>query len=71
VYVPVVTLKQLRQGQGFTVARAAQELGLSERHLYRLESGHGPLSRTVALAMSAVYGVPVDKVEAAGKEGAK
>lgn len=63
-----MTLKQLRQGKGLTVARAAAELGLSERHLYRLESGHSPLGRTVAVAMSAVYGVPVADVERAGRE---
>lgn len=65
-----MTLKQLRQSKGFTVAHAARELGLSERHLYRLERGDSPLGRTVAVAMSAVYGVPVAEVEAAGKEGA-
>lgn len=70
VYVPVVTLKELRQSRDFTVARAAEELGLSERHLYRLERGDSPLQRTVAVAMSAVYRVPVDKVlAAAAQEG--
>lgn len=61
-------MKQLRQSKGLSVVVAARELGLSERHLYRIENGSSPLRRTVAVAMSAVYGVPVRDVEAAGKD---
>lgn len=65
-----MTLKQLRLDAGLTVAQAAHELGFSERHIYRLERGDIRLTRTAALAMSVVYGVPVADVEAATTEAA-
>ena len=38
------TLKELREKSGKTRANVAADLGMSERHLYRLENGY-PLRR--------------------------
>lgn len=63
-----MTLKGLRAQAGLTIPQAAAQLGLSERQMYRLEHGKTPLRRLHILAMSVVYRVPADVVEAAGKE---
>lgn len=63
-----VTLRKLRENAGFTMAEAANQLGISERQLYRLEDGTTRGKRLHWLALSVVYGVAVKKVEAAAAE---
>lgn len=59
------TLKELRDGVGHTRAKVAADLGMSERHLYRLENGVTPLRRVVAFRFARYYGVKVDEIDEA------
>lgn len=57
-------LKELRLARGKTVREVALEIGMSERHLRRLESGEVTLRGVLARAFSEYYGVPVDQITA-------
>lgn len=57
------TLKRLRIAAGKTPTEVAADLGFSERHLYRLESGKTPLTRRWCLVFSTYYAVPVEEIE--------
>ena len=57
------TLKELREKSGKTRANVAADLGMSERHLYRLENGY-PLRRINRLKFAAYYGVNPEEIEA-------
>ena len=52
------------------IGDAARALGLSERHLYRIEDGTTPPKRSLLLAMSVVYRVSLGRLvkAAAGEE---
>lgn len=50
-----------------TLTQVAEELGLSERQMRRLEDGTTPGKRLHWLALSVVYGVPVAAVEKAAR----
>jgi transcriptional regulator with XRE-family HTH domain len=51
-------------------ARVAADLDISERHLYRLETGKAPLRPIVALAIAAYYGVDVNQIVGVRDEAA-
>lgn len=51
-------------------ARVAADLNISERHLYRLETGKSPLRPIVALAIASYYGVPVEQIDGVKAEAA-
>lgn len=51
--------------RGLSRQRVASELGLSPRHLKRLETGESPVKRVHLLALAAIYGVPVTDLEEA------
>lgn len=63
----MATIKELREAAGKSRSRVSADLAMSERHLYRLETGRVPLRRVLALAFAAYYGVSVDEI--AGVEG--
>lgn len=58
-------LIELREKTGKTRAAVAADLQMSERHLYRLETGATPLSRRWALTFAAYFGVKVDDIDEA------
>lgn len=63
-------LESLRKAVGKTRRQVAEDLGISERHLYRLERGQTPLRRVNAYAFADYYGVNVDDIdEADGTNG--
>jgi len=47
----------------------AADLGMSERHLLRIESGETPLRRIHAIAFARYYDVPAEEIDEA-KEAA-
>lgn len=57
------SLLELREATGKTRASVAADLDMSERHLYRLETGRSPLRHVTALAFANYYGVKVEKIE--------
>lgn len=59
----VTDILMLRQRAGKTRPEVAADLGMSERHLLRLETGRQPISRVQAIAFAAYYGVDVDELE--------
>lgn len=60
----MASLKALREQTGKTRAQVAADLDMSERHLYRLETGRTPVRRLVALAFASYYGVDPAEIEA-------
>jgi transcriptional regulator with XRE-family HTH domain len=58
-------LRELRETHGKSRARVAADLDISERHLYRLESGKSPVRHVLAVAFAAYYGVPVEAIDEA------
>jgi transcriptional regulator with XRE-family HTH domain len=56
------TLKELRALAGLSRAKVAADMEMSERHVYRLETGVTPLSRFNALRFAAYYGVAVNEI---------
>lgn len=63
----MATLAQLREHSGKTRARVAADLDMSERHLYRLESGESPIRVVVAHAFANYYGVDVGQIDGSEK----
>ncbi len=61
----MATLLELRSKTGKNRAQVAADLDMSERHLYRLETGKSPLRRMLALAFANYYGVPLDQIDGA------
>lgn len=59
----MATIKELREAAGKSRSMVSADLAMSERHLYRLETGRVPLRRVLALAFATYYGVPVDEIE--------
>lgn len=57
------SLKELRIATGRSRAKVAADLGMSERHLYRLENGLSPLRKIVAYRFASYYGVTLDEIE--------
>jgi transcriptional regulator with XRE-family HTH domain len=64
----MASLIELREHAGKSRALVAAELDISERHLYRLETGNSPIRRVLALAFANYYGVPVEQID--GQEDA-
>jgi transcriptional regulator with XRE-family HTH domain len=62
------TIKRLRSAAGKSRAQVAADLGISERHLYRLESGQSPISRRWCLAFAAYFGVEPEEIEGCDAE---
>ena len=63
MYCPgMKSLLQLREATGKTRSAVAADLDMSERHLYRLETGKSPLRRVTALAFANYYGVKPEKI---------
>ena len=58
-------LKELREATGRSRAKVAADLGMSERHLYRLENGVTPLRKIQAFRFAAYYGIKVDEIDEA------
>lgn len=54
-----IELRVARVRAKLTLSAAAAQVRLSESHLSRVERGQRRVSQPVALALSAVYGVPV------------
>lgn len=59
----MATIKELRERSEKTRALVAADLDLSERHLYRLETGRTPLRHVLALAFANYYGVSVKTID--------
>jgi transcriptional regulator with XRE-family HTH domain len=59
----MATIQQLREATGKSRARVAADLNMSERHLYRLETGKTPLRRVLALGFASYYDVPVEQID--------
>lgn len=59
------TLQELREQRGLSRLEVSRELGITERHLFRLERESYPLRKGYAHALAEVYGVPVEKIEKA------
>ncbi len=53
-------LKELRKSAGLTRSQVAAALDISERTVYRHESGVTPLRRLYVLSLADLYGVPVE-----------
>ena len=49
------TLKQARQGRGWTETRAAEHLGVSQSYLAMLENGQRNVTPRMALSFKSVY----------------
>lgn len=66
------TILQLREAANpkRSRARVAADLNISERHLYRLETGKSPLRPIVALAIAAYYGVDANEIDGVRDEAA-
>lgn len=47
----MIDLVQWRRHWGLTQCRAAQALGVTERHYRRLEAGRSPITRTTTLLL--------------------
>lgn len=56
------TLQDLREQRGLSRLQVCKELGITERHLFRLEREGYPLRKAYAHALAEVYDVPVDAV---------
>ena len=52
-------LEEIRKQQGLSRAAVAARVGMSERHVYRLERGLSPLKRMHALAFAEAFAVDV------------
>lgn len=61
------SLESLRVQAGLSRPKVAQALGLSERHVYRLERGITPLRRPYANVLAELYEVSREEVEAAAE----
>lgn len=59
----MATILELRTEAGKSRARVAADLTMSERHLYRLETGKSPLRRMLAFAFANYYGVKADAID--------
>lgn len=59
----MATIKELRERAGKSRSIVAADLDLSERHLYRLETGRSPLRHVIALAFANYYGVSVKSIK--------
>ena len=59
-------LRELRNASGKSRAQVAADFDMSERHIYRLETGATPLKRMHALAFARYYGVPVSELDDRG-----
>lgn len=57
------SIKELRDATGKSRASVAADLNMSERHLYRLETGTSPLRRVLALGFANYYGVPLEQID--------
>lgn len=64
----MTSLRALREGKGKTVDEVAAAVGLSPRHLRRLEAGHAPLRPILARAFAGYYRVPLSRIDEAGTE---
>ncbi len=60
-------LELLRKRAGLSRPKVSVQLGVSERHLYRLERGVTPLRRPHAKMLADVYEISLAKVEAAAR----
>ena len=61
------SLETLRLKAGLSRPKVARALGLSERHVYRLERGVTPLRRPYAIVLAELYEVPREEIEAAAE----
>ncbi len=59
------SLEGLRLRAGLSRPKVALALGLSERHVYRLERGTTPLKRPYAKVLAELYEVELADIEAA------
>lgn len=59
----MATLKELREKTTKSRAKVAADMEMSERHLYRLETGASPVRRIVAVAFASYYGVGLDDID--------
>jgi transcriptional regulator with XRE-family HTH domain len=57
-----MTLKELRISNGFTASYVAQQLGISHRHLNRIEAGEGYLTKERKKILSKLYKVKMSKI---------
>lgn len=57
-------LRELRNRAGFTVRAAANELGLAESTIWRIEMGHHSVKPAMADGLCRVYGAPAELTQA-------
>lgn len=58
-------LQGLREAHGKTRLEVAHAIGMTERHLSRIEKGDVGARRSHLFALASVYGVPLEEVERA------
>ena len=64
------SLQDVREARGMTRAHVSKHVGITERHLFRIERGHA-LRQPIAFALADVYGLPVERIrELAGEREA-
>lgn len=62
------TIKELREAKGKHRSQVASDLGMSERHLLRLETGRSPLHKLHRRAFANYYGVDPDTIDDHARE---
>ena len=62
IEIEVNNLAELRTKRGFTQTEVAELLGLTQQGYGLIENGKRSLKAEVALMLSSIFGVPVDKI---------